>query len=201
MNEIWEDFYDHIIYVPMLIERRHNQAEAYINYGLFFRHEVVFTSFNDMDELVYSPSGLYLPDVLKKMAKEDNVAGLRLSARNFISRMCRNGQLTIEEPRWMVIPPGAATFKNTVMTRLLYDSHVHYKPPINGVFVDQTVNPDPREDFSLIHYKVTGTYEEITGNNEFRIDKALLPLVPGMKQACKGKCSDQRKITCAPDVY
>lgn len=185
----------------MLIGRRHNQPEAYINYSLFFRQEVVFTTYNDLDELVYSPSGLYIPDILKKMAEEDNVAGLRLSARNFISRMCRKEQLAIEEPRWMVIPPGAVTFKNIVMTRLVFDIHIHYKPPVNGIFVDQTVTPDPREDFTILHYKVTGTYEEMNGKNEFRIDNALLPLVPGMKEACGGKCSDQRRITCTPEVY
>jgi hypothetical protein len=101
----------------------------------------------------------------------------------------------------MVIPPGAVTIKNIVMTRLVYDALIHYKPTINGIFVDQTTSPHPREDFTLLHYKVTSTYEEFNGKNTFMIDDSLQGLVPAMKEACGGKCSDSRKITCAPEVY
>lgn len=87
MNEIWEDFYDHVIYVPNLINRKHTQGEGYINYSLFFLHDAVFTTYTDMDEYIYSPSGQYLPDALKKLT-EKNVATLRIVPQSFVARLC-----------------------------------------------------------------------------------------------------------------
>jgi hypothetical protein len=94
MNEIWEDFYDHIIYIPFRKGKSYPQGESFLHYGLFFAHDAVFTSYNDLDEFMVSNSGEYLPDLLKRLA-EQNTGGIRYASRNFVSRVCLNEQLAI----------------------------------------------------------------------------------------------------------
>jgi hypothetical protein len=88
--------------------------------------------------------------------------------------------------------------KHTLMTRLVYDTHIHYKPNFNGAFLEYD---DSRHNLRMIHYKITQTYDEFEEKVVYETDDTLLPLVKGMKKACGGKCSDSRKITCSPEVY
>ena len=116
----------------MLIKKDYTQTEAYLNYGLLYRHEVRYTTFTDLDEFIHSPSGLYLPDVLDKLTEEQNMGSLRLVARNFLSRVCLKEQLAMDINKWVVLPRHALTFKNILLTRVFNDARVHTKAPANG---------------------------------------------------------------------
>lgn len=48
-EDVWEEFYEHIVYIPWRIGDLHPQGEVHLHYSLYFRNIAQFTSFTDLD--------------------------------------------------------------------------------------------------------------------------------------------------------
>ena len=55
---------------------------------------------------------------------------------------------------------------------------------------------DEKPDIIMYHYTVYGVDSYLPEVKKYDWDYSLKPLVEGMKDACKGKCSDKIELTC-----
>jgi hypothetical protein len=76
----------------------------------------------------------------------------------------------------------------------LVDHSIHDKSVKNGRYAYLL---DNNPDIIMHHYTVHSTDNYQSDVKKYDWDYSLKPLVEGMKEACKGKCSDKIGFTCS----
>jgi hypothetical protein len=140
------------VYVPWRVGNKRSQKESYDHYRIFYGTTVHFTSFTDLDEYIYSPSGQYLPSLLGRYEQE-NYGIVRMLARYFVHRMCLpNGKLGIEQFNSTVRVLLNTTIKVIVRNSLILQPGIHCRTIKNGRELDFD---ESGPDLTFMHYKIT----------------------------------------------
>jgi hypothetical protein len=123
------------------------------------------------------------------------VGAIYIVSKFFQFHICNPGKLNIEMYNWGAIPFRPQALKVIMMNKLMVRPYVHGRQAKNGRVAFAF---SPLHDYQMWHYQFTTNFlKRIQAPvPEFNTDESMKPLVKGLKEACRGKCTDSFRTNC-----